>query len=223
MLPNQSNANNLNNQMSNPMFNNMNQINNMGGLNAMVGSQNSLYNQNFQQTWNNMQQNQVQLIETNFNNLNNILSLINLPVLLPYHSHHPLINCKTPGRAKPGSYWKCNSCGSDYSYNVPTFYCTNCDFDLCQKCFLSLYAYQIVVYNYNMGIIQENNNTNPNFYNPKIHNHPMVLILREASYYTSNLKCNLCIKEINKQEPFNYCSLCNYCICNNCYIVKSQQ
>ena len=247
MIPNQTNNypfiinNQMNNQeinnnipMNNQNFNNINQINNQGNNfininpitlnnsnNPMLGSANSLYAQNFQQTWNNMQGN-VNLIETNFNNMNNILSLINLPVVVPYHSHHPLINCKTPGRNKPGNYWKCNNCGADYSYNVPTFYCTNCDYDLCQKCFLSLYAFQIVIYNYNMGIIRTNENTNPNYYFPFIHEHPMVLISREASYYTSDLKCNLCFQDIIKENPFHYCSLCNYCICIPCYNSKFQ-
>jgi len=208
-----------NNQMLNNNQINIQGINNVMPSNLMMGSSGSLYMQNFQSTFNNISGN-VNLIETNLNNMNNILSLINLPVVVPCHSHHPLINCRTPGRALPGNYWKCNNCGSDYSYNVPTFYCTNCDFDLCQKCFLTFYAYQIVVYNYNMGMIQANENTNPNYYNPFIHNHPMVQILREESYYTSDLKCNICFKFIDKQDPFFYCSLCNYCICTPCYSAK---
>ena len=133
--------------MSNPpnQGNNFNNNNNNLGPNFMNMNNNSLYQQKFQQTYALMQQNPP-LIETNLNNMNNILSLINLPVLVPYHIEHPLINCKTPGRALPNHNWVCNQCNKHYSYNVPCFYCTNCDFDLCQKCFINLYAYQIVVY-----------------------------------------------------------------------------
>ena len=183
--------------------------------NLMNANDNSLYIQNFQQMWNYMMQQNA--IKEDLNKMNNILSLINLPVLLPYHSKHPLINCKTPQRAKISPSWKCNWCGKDYSYDVPTFYCTCCDFDLCQKCLLSLYAFQIVIYNYNMETIIENEIINNKFFKPNIHNHPLVPILREASYYTSDLRCNFCLKEIPNIQEFYYCSLCNHCVCQFCY------
>ena len=182
-------------------------------------SQDSLYKQLFQQTFNFMQ-GKTNLVNINVNNMKNILSLINLPVVLPFHTKHPLINCKTPGREKPGALWRCNNCKVSYSYNVPSFYCTNCDFDLCQTCFLGLYTYQIVIYNYAMGMIQEDQNTNPNYFYPSIHNHPLMLIEREASYYTSDFKCNSCFKEIQKNEQFHFCSLCNYCLCTLCFNTK---
>ena len=76
-----------------------------------------------------------------------IAALINLPVVIPVHNQHPLINCKTPGRREICSPWKCNNCWSIYSYDVPSFYCTACDYDLCQKCFLSLNGFMIAIYN----------------------------------------------------------------------------
>ena len=199
--------------------NNFNNNNNNLGPNFMNMNNNSLYQQKFQQTYAIMQQNPP-LIETNLNNMNNILSLINLPVLVPYHIEHPLINCKTPGRALPNHNWVCNQCNKHYSYNVPCFYCTNCDFDLCQKCFINLYAYQIVVYNYNYGPLQVNSIVNRDFYKSHIHNHPLVLIQRDESYYVSDYHCNFCTKAILKNEPFHFCSVCNYCVCQTCYNVK---
>lgn len=178
---------------------------------------NSLYMMNFQQTWQNMQPS-VKLIEINFNNMTNILSLLNLPIIVPCHSQHPLIGCKTVGRNIPGAYWKCNCCFNDYSYNVPTFYCTACDYDLCQKCLLSFFACQIVIYNYSIGNTQATQQfTNMNFFNPKIHNHPTMKILREPTYFENKLRCNNCMRDIQLIEPFNYCSLCNFCLCLNCY------
>ena len=254
---NQGQMNNTNpSNIQNPMNMNMNAnnpinpINNQMAINQMNQymmnqSGNNLYTQNFQQTWQNMQQN-VNLIETNFNNMTNILSLINLPVVVPYHNQHPLINCKTPGRKDISQYWICNGCGKNYSYNVPTFYCTACDFDLCQKCLLSLSAFMIVIYNYNQSNIfeshqflniscykpnaffsiynynQSNIDANPPFINneffkPNVHNHPIVRIIREPTYSPINLKCNKCFKDFQKEEAFYYCSLCNYCICISCY------
>ena len=51
---------------------------------------NNLFSQNIQQTMMNMEQSR-NYIHTNFNNMTNILSLINLPIIVPYHAKHPLI------------------------------------------------------------------------------------------------------------------------------------
>ena len=122
---------------------------------------NNLYLNNFNQTWRNFQPN-IALNNTNMNNMINILSLINFPILVPYHGQHPLINCKTPNNAKQFGNWFCNSCSKSYTFNVPSFYCTACDFYLCQKCLLSLQAYQIVIYNYLSNL---NINSNEQFKN----------------------------------------------------------
>ena len=47
------------------------------------------------------------------------------------------------------------------------------------------------------------------FYKPKIHNHPIVRIIREPCYFENKLKCNFCFKDIQKDEQLYFCSLCN--------------
>ena len=37
-------------------------------------------------------------------------------------------------RADNCSSWKCNICQEDYSYEIWSFYCTECDFDICANC-----------------------------------------------------------------------------------------
>ena len=197
-------------------------INNQSAMNQMNQymmniSQNNLYNQNIQSTWQNMQQN-ANLINQNLNDMQNILCLINLPVVVPCHNQHPLINCKTPGRAEISQSWKCNNCMNDYSYNVPSFYCTACDYDLCQKCLLNLSAFMIAVYNYQLGNMYASQQfTNMSLYFPKIHNHPIVKIIKEPSFSEIQLKCNFCYKALLKNEAFHYCTLCNFCVCSNCF------
>ena len=198
----------------------INQINQ--SINSM--NPNSLYRQNFQQTWQNMQQSS-NLVQTDFNNMTNILSLLNLPIVVPSHSNHPLINCKT-GRYNGNNHWRCNNCSVHYSFTVPSFYCTVCDYDLCQKCLLSLNACLIVIYNYEKNINKTNLNedfSKSPFYKPQIHNHPIVMILREPCYFEHRLKCNFCFKDLQKTEYFYYCSLCNFCVCLNCYKQKDEK
>ena len=202
------------NSNQNINFNNQSAMNQM--IQYMNSSGNSLYNQSILSTWKNIQNSS--LNETNFNDSSNILSLINLPIVVPYHDKHPLINCKTPGRYKGNNCWRCNNCSTLYSYNVPTFYCTACDFDLCQKCLLGLNAFMIAIYNYSRSnIYMSQQFDNIDYYEPNLHIHPIVRILREPTYTVVNLKCNKCFKDIQKDEEFYFCSLCNYCICINCY------
>ena len=202
------------NSNQNINFNNQSAMNQM--IQYMNSSGNSLYNQSILSTWKNIQNSS--LNETNFNDSSNILSLINLPIVVPYHDKHPLINCKTPGRYQGNNCWRCNNCSTKYSYNVPTFYCTACDFDLCQKCLLGLNAFMIAIYNYSRSnIYMSQQFDNIDYYEPSLHIHPIVRILREPTYTVVNLKCNKCFKDIQKDEEFYFCSLCNYCICINCY------
>ena len=204
-------------------LNNMSVYNNKAAMDQMnqfinYMNSNSLFSENIQQTMNNFEQNKKKYIQTNFNNMTNILSLINLPIIVPYHNKHPLINCKTPGRNTGNNCWRCDNCSTNYSLDVPTFYCTACDFDLCQKCLLSLNAFMIAIYNYSKGNIYLSQQfDNAKYYEPKLHNHPIVRILREPTFTEVYLKCNMCLKDIQKDEEFYFCSLCNYCICVNCY------
>ena len=215
-------------------LNNMSVYNNKAAMDQMnqfinYMNSNSLFSENIQQTMNNFEQNKKKYIQTNFNNMTNILSLINLPIIVPYHAEHPLINCKTPGRiSEKYNFWQCDSCKSQYSYDVPTFFCTACDFDICQKCILSLGAFWIIIYNYNLGNLSEAKIDEESSYtmkhlNKKIHHHPTIKIIREPSYYENKIRCNLCLKEIQKDENFYFCSLCNYRVCINCYNSKGQE
>ena len=218
----------------NTFLNNMSVYNNKAAMDQMnqfinYMNSNSLFSENIQQTMNNFEQNKKKYIQTNFNNMTNILSLINLPIIVPYHAEHPLINCKTPGRiSEKYNFWQCDSCKSQYSYDVPTFFCTACDFDICQKCILSLGAFWIIIYNYNLGNLSEAKIDEESSYtmkhlNKKIHHHPTIKIIREPSYYENKIRCNLCLKEIQKDENFYFCSLCNYSVCINCYNSKGQE
>ena len=215
-------------------LNNMNVYNNkaaMDQMNKFINhmSANNLYSQNIQQTMNNFQKIKKNYIHTNFNNMTNILSLINLPIIVPYHAEHPLINCKTPGRIdEKFNFWECDACKAQYSYDVPTFFCTACDFDICQKCILGLGAFWIIIYNYNLGNLCETQIKEESPYirknlEKKIHHHPIIKIIREPSYYENKTKCNLCFKDIQTDEEFYFCSLCNYCICLNCYGEKAKE
>ena len=118
---------------------------------------------------------------------------------------------------------------SKYSYDVPSFYCTACDYDLCQNCLLSLNASDITIYNYRKYDILESQELYDSINKSQkylkslyinIHKHPIMSILREPCYLDNYLKCNLCLKDLEIDEEIFYCSLCNFCVCESCYSIK---
>ena len=70
-----------------------------------------------------------------------LMSQINRSVMIGEHPH-PLFECYTPGRIK-AHIWFCKNCKCKYSYSVPSFYCTACDYDMCQRCMSMHPAYKI--------------------------------------------------------------------------------
>ena len=74
-----------------------------------------------------------------FNNLkvnkanNNLTSLINFSVIINVHEH-PLQLCYPLARKNYGTGWTCDKCSTSFTYDEPSFYCTFCDLDICQKC-----------------------------------------------------------------------------------------
>ena len=76
-----------------------------------------------------------------------LISRINSSIMIKFHQH-PLYSCFSPLRANSSQFWTCNYCGSKYNYTVPSFYCTACDYDLCQKCLIQCQLYEIIMYDY---------------------------------------------------------------------------
>ena len=146
----------------------------------------------------------------------NISSLINSSILINEHSH-PLINCWTKERANHGSSWRCNKCTSVFTYDIPSFYCTLCDYDLCKQCLEKFNIGEVLIYNYDFQIL--NNISNPfNKFNWQLsfpcHNHFLTLILKENK--NLNWTCKSCLKTFNNNESFFYCSICDYNLCQYC-------
>lgn len=155
-----------------------------------------------------------QLYNYDFGNMNNmLLSLINSSIITIDHPH-PLYSCLTPQKGRYSQFWTCRKCRCNYMLNVPSFYCTFCDIDLCQKCFLQYPIYQIELYTYRNSNYNFKNlmgNQNDQNLRMNIHNHPLRLI--QIMNYNSqryNIHCMNCRNNIQNTDNFFYCSLCNF-------------
>ena len=151
-----------------------------------------------------------------------LLNRINSSIMIETHDH-PLYSCFTPNRANSSQCWTCNYCGYNYNFTVPSFYCTSCNYDLCQKCLIQFPLYKIHMYDYskneflNFNITQGNNNLN-------VHNHKLALIKIE-NYNLNNkyyIHCRICRGNIANTDQFYYCSLCNFYVCQSCFNNKQQ-
>ena len=158
-------------------------------------------------------------IDYNFkDNTNTLLRRIDSSIMIPDHPH-PLYSCYTPQRQRNNQFWTCGKCRCNYTYNTPSFYCTACDFDLCQKCLLNYPLYQIQMYDYslkeNFNVFLNQNHSN---YKKDIHDHIMALVqIENYNNDTYTIHCRVRRCDIRNTEPFYYCSLCNFYVCQNCF------
>ena len=151
-------------------------------------------------------------------NTNTLLRRIDSSIMIPDHPH-PLYSCYTPQRQRNNQFWTCGKCRCNYTYNTPSFYCTACDFDLCQKCLLNYPLYQIQMYDYslkeNFNVFLNQNHSN---YKKDIHDHIMALVqIENYNNDTYTIHCRVRRCDIRNTESFYYCSLCNFYVCQNCF------
>ena len=109
-------------------------------------------------------------------------------------------------------YWRCNLCRKNYDNNIPTYYCTNCDYDVCSECMSQLSDennYSLIIHgmrkNYSIKSISDSR-----------HYHPLMYCNISRGRNSMNTwYCDNCKKEYNNEWSF-YCSICDYNLCYKC-------
>ena len=151
----------------------------------------------------------------------NLISVINSPVKVNSHPD-PLLYCFAKIRGFTSNIgnpsWRCNECEKIYTYEIPSFYCTFCDYNLCPNCFGNNIINEVEFFNYNdmnnqsikmkTGMINNWNFILPN------HNHGLVLVEKVNKNFM--WKCNFCQNNYGNNILFFYCSLCNLYLCQKC-------
>ena len=142
------------------------------------------------------------------------LCLINNTIKIESQHPHPIIFCFTPERIKKGHNWNCNKCLYRYCSQFPSFFCTFCDYDLCQNC-IGKYKINQVEINKKTSEVETNQNNQFEWQNiyPE-HKHFLTLVLKRNKNFS--WKCNKCLKIYKNDESLFYCSLCDFNICKDC-------
>ena len=164
-----------------------------------------------------------------------LLSTIKGSIIIDSHAH-PLFCCFTPEREAYSKIWTCKNCGNNYTFDIPSFYCTYCDYDFCQNCLMKLPLSKIKISNRQNKYEVYINIKHPN-YKPNLDRHPLALIRLENYLYNDKMFIH-CKKVIGKdnegkniycrkniqltKDNFYYCSLCSTYICQDCFKNSNQ-
>jgi hypothetical protein len=110
--------------------------------------------------------------------------------------------------------WKCNVCKKNYSKNEPKYYCSICDYNMCDNCVDAGH------YDKKRTFPKSIPPCNINCKNKSLkaeHSHDLVFcrtsrcVLNETYWF-----CNECQKGYNPEDWGFYCTLCDYDLCSKC-------
>ena len=114
------------------------------------------------------------------------------------HCHqHPLIYCRTSRSKDKDTTWVCELCFKEYANKIWSFYCTDCDYDVCLTCARKYIPQEYFVQK--MGIKID------------AHIHNLVYMVTNA-----NWRCQLCKTAFKSFMPTYYCTNCMFNVCGGC-------
>jgi rubrerythrin len=116
--------------------------------------------------------------------------------IFPTHEHK-MIYCRTSRSSNKDTIWTCNLCFKTYENKIWSFYCTNCDYDICLLCSKKYIPSYEFINNINIKIDD--------------HEHFLVYMLTNRDWI-----CNLCNKSYPNFVPTFYCTKCDYDVCKKC-------
>ena len=166
------------------------------------------------------------------------------PILIPYHPH-PLIHCLHDKGYTCNSYInlinnnEIEKNDTNHRGTGCSFFCTFCNYDICEECFENIELYKIIFYAQNLikkgpELKMTEDFSYLDWKKFKCHEHPMPEIIK--NYIPFNWICSECKKnyitakdEKNANElnyevvgKFYICSLCSYILCQTC-AVKNEE
>ena len=115
----------------------------------------------------------------------------------PIHEHK-LIYCRTSRFDDRITQWVCDICEKNYNYKIWSFYCTNCDYDICLKCAIKYIPKDDLTSN--IGIKTES------------HEHPLTYLMTDLDWI-----CLICLQSFDKGIfPCYCCTFCDFYVCQDC-------
>ena len=115
----------------------------------------------------------------------------------PIHEHK-LIYCRTSRFNDILSQWVCDICEKMYNYKIWSFYCTNCDYDICLKCAKKYIPKEDIISNIGISI--------------EAHEHSLIYLMTDFDWI-----CLICLQSFDKGIfPCYCCTFCDFYACQEC-------
>ena len=109
--------------------------------------------------------------------------------------------------------YKCQICLKEYGKTQPTYYCSDCDFNVCVGCKNKFNNEQ----KYNLFYTERNMNSSFELVEMKCHNHPLIYSLTQRTNEPTSWICNNCSRTFGNRDWSFYCTRCDYDLCFDCY------
>ena len=110
--------------------------------------------------------------------------------------------------------WTCDLCEKSFDDDIPTYYCTKCNYNVCENCMEKLSDEK----KYPLDDEGERENNDIKTIDVDCHEHPLVYCLTSRSENKETTWiCNKCLKHYEDNEWSFYCTSCDYDLCYECY------
>ena len=111
--------------------------------------------------------------------------------------------------------WKCNLCYKNYDKSKGRYYCSKCDFNICENChYKNKY---LTKKSFPKNTCPSNSSIKVNFLNTDYHEHSLVYCRRKKNLtFFSDWTCDNCRGNYNNDIWLFYCTLCNFHLCCDC-------
>ncbi len=111
--------------------------------------------------------------------------------------------------------WTCNRCKKIYSRENMKYYCSYCDYSMCENCNYERQYY--MKKSFPKGIKPSHSSVNIHFFQSDLHEHRLVFC-RPSKYFIffKGWKCVNCCETFSNKIWCFYCTLCNYNLCCEC-------
>ena len=123
--------------------------------------------------------------------------------------NHKLVYCLT------NIVWKCNNCNMKYKKEAGKYYCSLCDYSMCEGCHYTKKYF--MKKSFPKGAKPSNESVKVHFFDADYHQHRLAFcrVSRHFNYY-SDWTCKNCLEKYDNDQWSFYCTLCNFYLCCQC-------
>ena len=111
--------------------------------------------------------------------------------------------------------WKCNVCNENYTKNNGRYYCSVCDYNMCEKCHEKNKYF--MKKSFPQGTKPSNSVIKEPFLNTDYHEHKLAFCRSSRKFdFFNDWKCSNCLESYDNDIWLFYCTLCDFNLCLKC-------